>query len=275
VVNFAAAPFPGAIQRGENYSFTLVYDVPSNLVRVSGGAVGVTIPHTPPVDGVVNDYVIQSSLPTGVVATDSSTPVRILDATPIGGRATTTSYHYSLSVAWGAGQVVPIASLLFAVVFIGLIAYRQSPSETEPEEEKESGGTKLQDVTKAFEDKLALVARTLERLASAPPGTMGKSEFDKIRSELDGLRGRALQRLNELRQAAGPGSYSDLLTQIYEAAREEDRAERDLINLYEQYYTKRMREETFQKLLPSYRRRLNGAINRLSDLLSTAQKQAS
>jgi hypothetical protein len=273
VVDFTRAPFPGGIAPGDNYSFTLVYDVPSDAVKVSGGAVTVPISHSPPVDGVVGTYTIQTSFPDGITSTNSTT-IKLHDATPFD-RGTTT-FRYSLSLGWGAAQAVPIASVLFAVAFIGLVAYRQTTREPEKgeEEKQESGGGRLLDATKAFEDKLALVAQTLDQLASKQPGTMGKTDFDKMRSELDALRSRALQRLNEAKVAAGPGRYFDLLTQIQDAAREENRAARDLINLYEQYQTRRMREDTFQKLLPNYRRRLNGAINRLSDLLNAAQKEA-
>jgi hypothetical protein len=272
VVDFTAAPFPGGIAPGDNYSFTLVYNLPPGSVKVLGGAVTVAIPHSPPVNGVVGTFVIQSSLPPGMISTNSSI-IQLSDATPID--SGTTTYRYSLSLAWGAGQAVPIASVIFAVAFIGLLAYRQTPKEPEKEEEEqESGAERLLDATKAFEDKLALVTQSLDQLASKQPGTMGKTDFDKMKAELDGLKSRALQRLNEVKQAAGPGRYFDLLAQIQDAAREEDRAAKDLINLYEQYQTRRMREDTFQKLLPSYRRRLNGAINRLSDLLNAAQKEA-
>jgi len=46
------------------------------------------------------------------------------------------------------------------------------------------------------------------------------------------------------------------------------------LNLYEQYYTRRMRQETFEKLLPSYRKRLESALNQLSDQLNLTQREA-
>jgi hypothetical protein len=66
----------------------------------------------------------------------------------------------------------------------------------------------------------------------------------------------------------------EITSQIGEAEREENRSSKDLVNLYEQYYTKRMRQETFEKLLPSYRRRLDEATNRLSDVLNAAQRES-
>ena len=65
----------------------------------------------------------------------------------------------------------------------------------------------------------------------------------------------------------------EIANQISEAEREENKSSKDMVNLYEQYYTRRMRQETFEKLLPSYRRRLDEATNRLSDFLNAAQKE--
>ena len=72
----------------------------------------------------------------------------------------------------------------------------------------------------------------------------------KIRNELDSLKSRATNRLNEVRQAADSQRYLDLLNQLQEAEREEDRAAKDLLNLYDQYQSKRMREETFKQAPP-------------------------
>jgi len=47
-----------------------------------------------------------------------------------------------------------------------------------------------------------------------------------------------------------------------------------MLNLYEQFYTRRMRREVFDRLLPSYKKRLEKPLNRLSDEINTAQREA-
>jgi hypothetical protein len=81
------------------------------------------------------------------------------------------------------------------------------------------------------------------------------------------LRSRAIQRLNEMKQVLGSGRQYDVLTRVAEAEKEEDRAFRDLLNLYMQYHGNRMNDETFKRLQPTYRKRVDSAINHLSDLL--------
>ena len=201
---------------------------------------------------------------------DVSPPVVLNDASPL--LTGDITFEYTLSLGWAAQQAIPIGSLLFAMVFISLFVRRTRPVQTE--EDVEIVGGSLTDVIKAFEEKIALLGQAVGEITSKGPGRMGKKDFDDIRGKLDGARGRALQRLNETRTKTGSKWLLEITSQIGEAEREENRSSKDLVNLYEQYYTKRMRQETFEKLLPSYRRRLDEATNRLSDVLNAAQRES-
>ena len=127
---------------------------------------------------------------------------------------------------------------------------------------------------KAFDDKTGLETSTWR--SSLPPtkGSISKTDFDRMRNEVSDLRGRALQRLNEmkqrprLREAIRPARAGSA-----EAEKEEDRAFRDLLNLYLQYHGSRMNDETFKRLQPNYRKRVESAVNRLSDLLHEVQTE--
>jgi hypothetical protein len=128
-------------------------------------------------------------------------------------------------------------------------------------------------VLKAFEDKTGLETQYMEELSSATKGSISRTEFDRMRNEVSDLRGRAIQRLAELKRDLGSGKQFDLLTRVGEAEKEEDRAFRDLLNLYLQYHGSRMNEETFKRLQPGYRKRVESAINHLSDLLHEVQTE--
>ena len=129
------------------------------------------------------------------------------------------------------------------------------------------------DMIKAMEEKISLFQQFQTDMAQKSQGTVTRNDFNKIRNELEALKVRAMGRLNAVRQAAESQRYMDLLNQLQEAEREEDRAAKDLLNLYDQYQSKRMREETFKRLLPSYKKRLDSATNHLSDLLNLAQRE--
>ena len=126
---------------------------------------------------------------------------------------------------------------------------------------------------KAFDEKTGLETQYMAELSTATKGSISKTEFDRMRNEVSELRARALQRLSEMRQDLGSGRQYDLLRKVGEAEKEEDRAFRDLLNLYLQYHGNRMNEETFKRLQPNYRKRVESAVNHLSDLLHETQTE--
>jgi len=65
-----------------------------------------------------------------------------------------------------------------------------------------------------------------------------------------------------------------VVNQIQTTEREVDRAAKDKLNLYQQYHLKQMRKEVFDRLLPQYTRRLERALNQLTDELHTVQREA-
>ncbi|HEV2226030.1 MAG TPA: hypothetical protein VGR56_04405, partial [Nitrososphaerales archaeon] len=103
---------------------------------------------------------------------------------------------------------------------------------------------------------------------------LDKAYFDELRGRLDTFRSRALQRLNEVRQKAASQRFAEVVGQIQVTEREVERAAKDKLNLYQQYYLKQMRKEVYDRLLPQYTKRLERALNQLSDELHTVQREA-
>jgi len=180
---------------------------------------------------------------------------------------------YSLSVGWAADQGVPVASAIFVLLLIGLFISRTSMTQEE-ETEEESSTESASAMIKAFDEKTSLINGLWADVATADPNELNKAYFDEIRVRLDTFRSRALQRLNEVRQKSTTQKFFDLLNQIHTTEREADRATKDKLNLYEQYYTRRMRKEVFDRLLPQYSKRLEKALNQLSDELHVVQREA-
>ena len=269
LLDLTKAPFKENIPAGDNFTFTLTYGLPAQFARVSGNKVTVDLPYSLPLSGVVDHYTIAFSA-AGNVIVGVSRPVVLNDASPL--LTGNVTFEYTLSLGWAAQQAMPVGSLLFAIVFISLFVRRIRPVQTE--EEVDIVGGSLTDMIKAFEEKIGLLGQAVGEITSRGPGKMGKKDFDEIRGKLDGARGRGLQRLNETKTKTGSKRLLEITNQIGDAEREENRSSKDLVNLYEQYYTKRMRQETFEKLLPSYRRRLDEATNRLSDVLNAAQRES-
>jgi molecular chaperone GrpE (heat shock protein) len=286
----AGAPFGGGVQSGDNFTLTIEYPLPhSFLSSSSGDTVTLKIPYKVLMPAVVSNYTVRLQLPNGVL---SSGPTRVFVANASDLTQGTANLAYAVSPGWAADQAVPVASLVFGIAFVFLAVRRQTPSradtkfeeeeeeaEEREDEEAEDEATKdrlgaLTDLIQALGDKIALINESVDELSSKPQGTVARAEFARRRSDLDALRSRALRSLTEARQRSTSDTLTGLLNQVQEAEREEDRAAKDMLNLFDQYQSRRMRTDTYRRLLPSYRRRLDAAINKLSDLLSRTQGEA-
>jgi len=270
-ITLTSSPFSSPIQPGDNFTFAMEYRVPSSLIKTSGSTVSVSVPYVLPIDAVVGSYTVTSLLPSGMHPVGPSQTV-VTNATSIEPGSITVSY--SVNTGWAADQAVPVASVLFAAAFIVLALRRPETEKKEEEEEEEKTVTSmLPDLIKGLEDKIALFGQFQTDVAGKSQGAVTRAELTKVRNEIDLLKTRATNRLNEIRQTAGSRRFLDLVGQIQDAEREEDRSAKDLLNLYDQYHGKRMKEETFRRLLPNYKKRWSSSTDHLSDLLNLAQRE--
>jgi hypothetical protein len=269
-IDLSNSALQSPVQPDANFSVSYTYALSSKYYTVSGVDVSVDIPLSPPIQATVGRYTVAMRVPEGVKpivsAPKSLSNVNIFSTGSV-------RFEYALSIGWALDRSIPVASLLFVVAFVSMLVTRQR----EPEEEEEREQTAPEMVSlmiKAFEEKTGLINGFFDEIAAADPNTLNKAFFDDMRERLDAFRGKALQRLNEARQRSATKKFVDLLNQINNTEREVDRAARDMLNLYEQYYTRRMRKDVFDRLLPSYRKRLDRSLNQLSDELNVAQREA-
>jgi len=257
------------VEPNQNFTITYYYPLAKAYYSISGGTVKIDIPQSPPIQAPVESYTIKMSLPPGV-RTVQAAPQPMVKVNPF--ESGTTQLSYGLSVGWALDGGVPVASLIFIVSLVGLVAAGETSKEEEgPEETTVDMASAM---IKAFEEKTSLINGLFEEIVATDPNKLNKAYFDELRSRLDVFRGRALQRLNELKQKSTTKKFFDLLNQMHSTEREVDRAARDMLNLYEQYYMRRTRKDVYDRLLPNYRRRLDRALNQLSDELNTAQREA-
>jgi len=258
------------IDPGANFTIAYRYPLAQQYYTVAGGVVSIKVPLSPPIATFVNTFSIGLALPAGIKALSGATQT-LKDVSPF--QKGTAQLSYSLSVGWALDAGVPVASFLFVLALIGLFAARSGMA-SEEAKEVESATERASEMIEAFEEKTSLINGIFEEMSTAEASELTKAYFDELRGRLDVFRSRALQRLNEVKQKSTTQKFFDLLGQVHNTEREVDRAAKDMLNLYEQYHTKRMRNEVFERLLPNYRRRLEKTLNQLSDELNTAQREA-
>ncbi|HZW85421.1 MAG TPA: hypothetical protein VFE91_05930, partial [Nitrososphaerales archaeon] len=253
-----------------NYTISYQYALANKYFTNSGGQVTVNIPESPPINAFVGYYSISVNVPVGVKVTQAG-PSAMTNVSPWQGGKTTLAY--GVTPGWGIEQSVPGASIIFFLLLLGLFVSRVTLSESEGTEE-ESSSELASAMINAFEEKSNLINGLWPEISSKDVNEMDKAYFDELRGRLDSFRGRAIQRLNELRQKATSQRFSELLNQIQISEREVDRAAKDKLNLYEQFHLNRMRKEVYDRLLPQYSKRLEKALNQLSDELHLVQREA-
>lgn len=266
------------VAAGQNFTISFEYLLAKQYYTVSGSVVKMNLPSLPPIDTYVDSYTLSMSLSPGANVVNAP-PKTIGSVTPFASERYQVSYGFS--IGWALYGGVPVSVLIFVVCLVGLFAARSSGvslgGEGEESEREKSEGTATERTTamiKAFEEKTSLINDLFDEIPGMDPNRLNKAYFDELRARLDTFRTRALQRLNEVKQKSTTKKFFDLLNQMHSTEREVDRAARDMLNLYEQYYTRRTRKEVFDRLLPNYRRRLDRALNQLSDELNTAQREA-
>jgi len=260
-----------AVDPGANVTISYQYPLDQKYYNASGGSLTLSIPLSPPIRAYVGSYSIGLSIPVGARLVGASRyNVGMVGPDKQG----TAKFGYGLTIGWALDDGVPVASFVFVVSLIALFGTSYAGLGIEEEEAEETATELATDMVKAFEEKTSLINGFFEEIPSTDPNQLSKAYFDELRGRLDTFRNRALQRLNELKQKSGSPKLFDLLSQIHETEREVDRAARDMVNLYEQFYMRRMRNEVYDRLLPNYRRRLEKALNKLSDELNVAQREA-
>jgi hypothetical protein len=269
-ISLANPAIGSPVSAGSNYTIVYQYNLDNRYYTVNGGQVDVNIPATPPIVAFVDSYSIGVSVPAGVRVVVGP-PGAFSSLTPWQGG--TTSVAYALSVGWAIDAGIPAASIVFVLLFAVLFVSRTTATEEE-ETEEESSTERAAAMIKAFDEKTSLINGLWAEVSSKDANEIDKEFFDGLRVRMDSFRSRALQRLNEMKQKSTTQKFFDLLNQIHMTEREVDRAAKDKLNLYEQYYMKRMRKEVFDRLLPQYTKRLERALNQLSDELHVVQREA-
>ena len=261
------------VQVGTNFTLTYQYPLGSNYYSVSGGQVTLKIPDTPPVNAFADSYNITISLPRSAMVSEGA-PTRLTSVTPW--QTGSTTFSYGLSAGWFLEGGIPVASVLFVLLLIGLFASRTTSVESasEEEEEEEASSQQAEAMVNAFDEKTGLINGIWQEIESKDSSELDKAYFDELRGKVDTFRSKALARLNEVKQKATSQRFSEVVNQMQATEREVDRATKDKLNLYQQYYLKQMRKEVFDRLLPQYTKRLERALNQLSDELHTVQREA-
>ncbi len=243
-----------------NSAATLIFQYPlaSQYWKVSNGVYTITIPTTVPVGGIVDSYkIISTSVPgVKIMGKQLSESATFANETGTG----SASLQFRVGIASATADALPIAAILFIGVFVAAVVFRPKP-------ETEGAGSIFDNLVKAVEEKVSSTNELLSEL-KAKGTSLGRNDLVVTRSRIDEVRSKTNSRIGQIRSQLSSGITTTVQAGINEVLandREFDRAVRDTLNAYDQLISKKMKEETFNRVQQGNERRLQGQTNSLVD----------
>lgn len=245
-----------AVESTSSETIILQYQLGHQYWNFSNGVYSVAIPTTSPVKALVSNFEISSSAVSGIILTSPSLSLSGSNATSLGAQA---EFSYRMGIGSAFGSALPIASVLFLAVLIAGVIFRPK------EGTREEMGV-FDAMVKELEDKVSGSNDILSELKSKG-FSVARSDLTVGRSRIEEFRQKTSTKLGTIRSqipSVSSGTQSGL-NELLSNDREFDRAVKEILNNYDQFISKRMKEETFARVQQNSERRLQQVTNALLD----------
>lgn len=246
---------------------SIQYPLGQQYWSYSGGTYKANIPLAVPVNALIEKYQISYNIPAGFIAIQSPPPVDLMNTLGVPGNASL-SYRVGLGSAYSF--VLPIAAIVFLAVFIAALVFKPRGGEKKSEEIE----TTLASLIKAAEDKVSGTNDILSELKSKG-SSVTRLDLSTARSRIEDFRSKSAGRFASIKTELGPASVSSAaaLSQVAADDREFDRATKDLLNAYDLFISRRMKEDSFARAQQNNERRIQRITNSLLDELQNLRRE--
>ncbi|MHB8568068.1 MAG: hypothetical protein ACYC7D_08040 [Nitrososphaerales archaeon] len=247
------------IEPGSSETVILQYPLSSQYWTYTNGIYFVNIPPTPPVRAVIDQYQLTTKSSSGIIFTNGTgaSSIALNNTTALSDQVL---FNYRLGIGSAFGAAIPLASLLFIAVFAVALVFRPRTAT------EDDASTTFDALIKSVEDKISGTNEILSEMKSKG-ASVSRGDLVTARSRIDELRAKSANRIGVLRsQITSPSvSIQAGLNHVSSTDREFDKDVRDELNSYDQFISKRMKEETFLRLIQTYERRLQQMTNAYLD----------
>lgn len=262
--------YPRLIEKGEKRIISYQYPYPSTLKQVEGSSVRIDPLAASPAEGVVKNYVFRLLHPQSFEATTGEKTLSLQNVGHVGGNAVDISLRPK--AVWAAGEVMPLATTVFAVLFVGMYLARDFIG-TEASQRLKSAA----ELRKLLGDKIAenrSMFSDLERLGGEQSS---RKALEDIRTRMEESRSKSSRRFPEIGQelAKQGGNVQKAYQVVIEADREYDREARSLLNAYRNYLTSGGRSESLRSAVDETKRRLSKFEERVYEHLDHLTREVS
>ncbi|MGQ9719364.1 MAG: hypothetical protein ACUVWK_05985 [Nitrososphaerales archaeon] len=244
---------------GERYTLALEYSIKSpDFMKAKDGLLELLLPLKPPVNGVVYDYTLKVVLPEGFSAYSKTEESRA-NASPMDVEQ---RMDLRLGLAWASQDIMPIASFVFIFALVALLI----AGKPKMEEATREIDIIIKEYVETFKDRMATSKELVDFYKKRQSGQVSKVEFKRTRQLLEERREKSITKMNELKPklVSLKPSLQEQLSKISNLHRDYDRVLRGQLNLYDLLYSKKVKEEAFDRILPSHQRRIKEIEESLS-----------
>lgn len=232
-----------SLSQGEEILFAIEYKLSSSYGEFKDGLISYDLPLTPPIDGVIGNFIIDISPMLGVNILKGES-YSILDISSYN----EDTYHFNtgIKIAWASGTILPVATILFIISFITLISTK-SKFHRIKHEGKEM--INLEEMVSLFEEKTNSIEDIFKNYRNKK--NISKSSLAETKKYFESLKGKSAGKMGEIRTKINIAKpyLKDNFIELANADKEYNRSVLDMIKLYEQYTTGMISEDTFERLL--------------------------
>ena len=252
------------IPEGQSADITFVYALPEAYINHNFNSITVTIPIESPLFTISDKYSIVINSPDSFSIKTKSMITEFKDREQLSGKNITIEITPTLS--WASMSIIPISSLIFITIFLGLSIYKEKPKE---EEEKEIV-KKIRELLARYSEKITYEKNIFSGLINLSSEKVQQEYLSNIKNELTSIKNRYANVLGQLKREISDldNTQKEKINKINQL---EQSLERDIFQItksYEQLNHENINKNDFEKRINQLQKDVEKRINEILSILN-------
>ena len=253
------------IPEGQSADITFVYALPEAYINHNFNSITVTIPIESPLFTISDKYSIVINSPDSFSIKTKSMITEFKDREQLSGKNITIEITPTLS--WASMSIIPISSLIFITIFLGLSIYKEKPKE---EEEEKEIVKKTRELLAKYSEKITYEKNIFSRLINLGSEKVQQEYLSNIKNELTSIKNRYANILGQLKREISDldNTQKEKINKINQL---EQSLERDIFQItksYEQLNHENINKNDFEKRINQLQKDVEKRINEILSILN-------
>ena len=252
------------IPEGQSADITFVYALPEAYISHNFNSITVTIPIESPLFTISDKYSIVINSPDSFSVKTKSMITEFKDREQLSGKNITIEITPTLS--WASMSIIPISSLIFITIFLGLSIYKEKPKE----EEEEEIVKKIRELLARYSEKITYEKNIFSGLINLSSEKVQQEYLSNIKNELTSIKNRYANVLGQLKREISDldNTQKEKINKINQL---EQSLERDIFQItksYEQLNHENINKNDFEKRINQLQKDVEKRINEILSILN-------